>query len=82
MTNRNHYKPGDNYVICDVTGLKIHASKARRRWDGAVVMSSQLEQRHTQEFVKGIKENPKTIFSRPRQENNFLDTNEVTPESL
>lgn len=78
----NHYKPGDNYVIDDVTGLKIRASKSCRRWDNAIVAKDQCEPRHPQEFVRGVKDGKPPQISRPRQALTFLDTNEVTTEDL
>lgn len=76
------YKPGDNYLICDQTGLKIRASQAKKRWDGAIVIADQCEPRHPQEFVKGIKERIAAKVSRPEQTDDFIGTNEVTAESL
>ena len=76
------YKPGDNYVICEVTGLKVRVSETCRRWDNAIVIKSQCEPRHPQEFVRGVKERISARVSRPEQADNFLGTNEVTAESL
>jgi hypothetical protein len=82
MDHPKRYIPGDNYIICDVTGLKVRVSQSRRRWDNALTIKSQCEPRHPQEFVRPKGDKIAADISRPRQAYNFLDTNEVTAEGL
>jgi hypothetical protein len=59
------YVEGDNYVIDDVTGFKIRASDAVRRWDNAVVHYSQNENRHPQDFVRARVDRQLAKVTRP-----------------
>ena len=76
------YKPGDNWCICPVTGLKVRASGMRRRWDGEIVSKEAWERRHPQEFVKARSDKQSAPISRPEQPDIFIEANDVTPESL
>jgi hypothetical protein len=38
----NRHRPGDHYVICDRTGFRTPARKARKEWNGAVVRDRNL----------------------------------------
>ena len=46
------YKPGDNWLVCDVCGCNVYSSAALERWDGAVVCKQDWEPRHEQDFVR------------------------------
>jgi len=50
------YKPGDNWVECDVCGMDIYASDSKKRWDGLVVCPEDWEVRHPQDFVRARKD--------------------------
>lgn len=76
------YKPGDYWCICPVTGLKIRASKMRRRWDGEFVSKEAWEIRHPQEFVRPRADKQSVPIARPEPEDSFIGTNDVTPGSL
>lgn len=49
----DHYRSGDNYMVCDECGLTKRKSEIRKRWDGAMVCRKDWEPRHPQEFVRG-----------------------------
>ncbi len=65
MGSRDFFKLGDFNVICDSCGFKFKGSELRKRWDGAMVCKQDWEPRPLQEFIKGIKEDQATPFSRP-----------------
>jgi hypothetical protein len=60
------YVRGDHYVICDRTGFKVRASRAREDWTGAIVRSDSWEARHPQDFVRGKKDDQRVPDARPR----------------
>lgn len=65
MGRYDYYKPGDWNAECDVCGQKYKASKLKLRWDGLRVCPKDFEYRNPQDFVRGIKDNQSTPFSRP-----------------
>jgi hypothetical protein len=52
MSNDWKYISGDYNIICDVCGVKIKASKSKKRWDGAIVCPYDYEERHIQDFIR------------------------------
>ena len=86
MSKDWNYRSGDWWVICDVCGIKIKASKSRHRWDGFVVCDKDFEHRHSQDFIKVRQDKITVPFMRPRPEDTFtdvtyLDTLTCTPMS-
>ena len=79
---RTKLTPGDWYVWCDRTGMKVPASETVQQWDGQRVWNRVADERHPQDFVRGVREDNSVPFARPKPEDRFLDTNEVTAESL
>lgn len=76
------YIPGDHYVYCDRCGFKTRRSQARRTWDGLLVCAADWEPRNPLDTFKPVRERQTIRDARPEPENVFLDSNEVTPESL
>lgn len=77
------YRPGDFYRICDRCGYKVHASQTARTWDNLWVHRvGCFETRHPQDFVRGRVDVQAVREARPEATDTFLDTNEVTAESL
>ena len=74
MGNRDYFKLGEWNVICDQCGFKFKGSELRDRWDGAKVCRDCWEPRPPQEFVKGIKEDQSTPYSRPENVDIFTNT--------
>jgi hypothetical protein len=60
------YKPGDWNATCFQCGRKHKASQLMRHWQGYWVCSACYEPRHTQDFVKGTKDNPTVPFVQPQ----------------
>ena len=84
MSGRDDFKSGDHRVICDYSGFKIHASKAKRTWDGFLVDERFWEARQQQDLVRGVADKIATPpkFTRPEEDNNFLTANEVVGADL
>ena len=78
----NYFKPGAHNVICDRTGFKIKSTHARKEWNGRLVRRESWEPRHPQDLIEARQEAPGVRDARPRPDDYFVDTNEVTPESL
>jgi hypothetical protein len=75
-----HYKPGDNFVICDECGFKFYASETRMRWDGMIVCSKDWEPRHPQDYVKGRADQQKVTNARP--DDDRFEQSPVTVDDL
>ena len=78
----NFFKPGAHNVICDRTGFKIKSTNARKEWNGRLVRKKSWEPRQPQDLIEAVPESPGVRDARPRPADRFLETNEVTPESL
>ena len=59
------YRPGDNWVACEVCGLNVLSSGAKRRWDGVIVCPEDWEARHPQDFVRARKDRQRPNLARP-----------------
>lgn len=81
MGSRDYLKLGDYNVICDVCRFKYKASECKLRWDNLFVCPHCYEERQPQDFVKGVKDDPRVPIARPDPEPRFV-TGEVDPDSL
>lgn len=68
------YIKGDYWMRCDVCGFDFRFSQMRERWDGLWVCSDDYEERHPQEYVKGIGDFQAVPFARPDSINVFSTT--------
>ena len=82
MSTTNNYRPGDNWVLCDVCGFKHYASDTRKRWDGLRVCRADYETRDPQDFVKGRKDQQRVSVSRPEPADTFVSPNDVKADDL
>lgn len=71
---KSHYKKGDWNVIEDIGGRKVKASQTRLRWDGLRVLDQDYEERHPQDFVRAVPDNPSVPWSRPEERDVYLPT--------
>lgn len=71
MADDLHYVPGDNYLLCDITGFKIRRSKARLQWDNIATFGSHWSPRQPQDLVQAVRDEQYVSLSRPRQQNRF-----------
>lgn len=72
MARDRHYKPGDNWIIDDITGFKVRASEARTQWDGTVVHERIYAPRHPQDFVRGKADRQAAALVRPEPIDEFI----------
>lgn len=67
------YRPGDNYVICDLSGHKIYMSDSVKTWDGLRVDKRYWYPRHPQLDVRAIPERSMAVIDgRPEQPDVFV----------
>lgn len=70
-----HYVGGDNYILDDLSGFKIRASKARIIPGGitgnVAVAPERWEPQQPQDFVTGVRDDQTVQLARPRQQNRF-----------
>lgn len=76
------YVPGDNWIICDISGRKVLMSQSKKTWDGLRVHPDYWYPRHPQLDVKAVPDDQKVVDGRGRTEDYFLDANEVAVEDL
>ena len=78
MADDRHYIGGDNYILDDLSGFKIRASKARLIPGGITgnlaVAPQRWEPQNAQDFVKGVQDDMTVALARPRQRNEFVVT--------
>jgi len=67
------YKPGQWRMICDVCGFEYMNVDMKERWDGAWVCHKDFETRHPQEFGRTVIDEQSVPYSRPEQEDVFID---------
>ncbi len=79
---RKDYRPGDWLITCDRTGYIVYASDTVREWNGLRVRRQSSEERHPQDFVRGVGDDQTVPFARPEPTDVFLATNEITKDDL
>lgn len=73
--------PGDPWVICDLTGLKVRMSQTKKTWDGLRVASSVWYPKHPQLEIRAFPDNPAVQDARSEPTEVFvLGPYEVDPE--
>lgn len=73
MTNRNFFRAGSHYFICDVCGFKYHAEEKRLRWDNAVVCPECYEPRHSLDFIRTREDRQTVSNAKPRPTDSFIE---------
>ena len=59
--------PGDNWIICDLSGKKVLMSQSRKTWDGLRVHPAFWYPRHPQLDLRAIPDHMAVIDGRSRQ---------------
>lgn len=76
MADDRHYRPGDNYLLDDISGFKIRASRAQiipgGITGGLAVSPLRWEIQQPQDFVKGVEDDQSVDLARPRQTDQFV----------
>lgn len=66
MSGADYLRLGDWNAACSMCGRKRKASQLVRNWQGMYRCKEHNEQRHPQDFVRGIKENMSPPFVQPQ----------------
>ncbi len=66
------YKPGDNWIICDISGRRCLMSRSKKTWDGLRVHPDYWYPRHPQLDVKGRPDRPGVVDGRPEGPDRFI----------
>jgi len=61
------FVPGENWIICDISGKKILQSKSRKTWDGLRVAPEFWSPKHPQLSIKPIRERMAVYDGRPQR---------------
>lgn len=61
----DYLSKGEYNVICDRCGKKLKSSKVSKEWTGLIVCGECLDERHPQDFVRGVRDDMKVPFARP-----------------
>jgi hypothetical protein len=61
----DYFAPGQWNFYCDLCGKKAKSGTARKTWEGHYVCASHKEVRNPQDFVRGVKDDQSTPWSRP-----------------
>ena len=69
--------PGSWKIVDDKTGFRVWAEETKTEWNGLQVLAEVFEERHPQDYLTGIPDDPSVPFARPKADPIFLDTNEV-----
>jgi hypothetical protein len=72
MSYKPTYNSGQWIVLCDICGGKYKANELRQRWDGFMVCDRDFEQRHPQDFVRGVADFQAPFFTRPEPQDTFI----------
>ena len=62
---KNYYQPGDWNAVCSMCGRKRKASDLVRNWQGLYRCKDHNEERHPQDFVRGVREVVTVPWAQP-----------------
>ena len=63
---KDWFQPGDWNAACSMCGRKRKASELVRNWQGMYRCKEHNEERHPQDFVRGVKENIGVPWAQPQ----------------
>jgi hypothetical protein len=72
VADDKHYVGGDYYMVDDLTGYKVRASRMKRMWTGEMWRDQSWEPRQPQDFVRGVPDDQTVPIPRPRSVNIFI----------
>lgn len=75
-------QPGDYYVMCDKSGMRVPASQTVKEWTGMRVWRKYYEPRHPQDLLPAPRPTKAVKDARPPGTDYFLSTNEVQVSDL
>ena len=82
MSTHRHYKQGDWLYVCQRCGSDTYASRIKQEWNGLRVCPRCYEERHPQDFVRGVLDNQSVPFANPPVTAVFIEVGDVTPDDL
>ena len=74
MRKLNDFTMGDFNRICDRTGFKVKASDTKREWNHLIVRTKSWEERHPQDFIRGIRDVQAVNDPRPGAQDSLVYT--------
>lgn len=81
-TRNPGWEAGNHWVSCDRCGCDIRAFDAIQEWTGLWVCPDDWEERHPQDFVRGVEDDFAAKEPvRPDPANNFVDHENAFPPS-
>lgn len=80
---REYYEPGGFWRLCQRCGFKRRNYDTRKEWTGLIVCADTcFEDRHPQDFVRGVADRQRVPDPRPEPADVFLDVGDVTESDL
>lgn len=68
------YADGQWNFYCDLCGRKEKSTNGRKTWDNFYVCARHREVRNPQDFVRGVKDDQSTPWSRPKPADQFVQS--------
>ena len=72
MGRSDYYASGDWNFYCDFCGAKEKTKNSMLTWDGYRVCKHHKEIRNPQDFIRGVKDDQTTPWSRPEAPEQFI----------
>lgn len=72
MADADFYASGQFNFFCDLCGRKQKSARAMFTWNGLYVCKHHKEIRNPQDFLRGVKDDQTTPWSRPEAADTFL----------
>jgi len=72
MTASTYYADGQWNFVCDLCSATRKSSDGVKTWNGLYVCSHHKEKRNPQDFLRGVKDNQTTPWSRSEPELQFV----------
>jgi len=72
MGKADFYKDGEWNFTCDLCGAKNKSGDAMKTWQNLYVCKHHREVRNPQDFLRGVRDNQSTPWSRPKPPETFV----------
>lgn len=76
------YIPGDYWMACDRCGRRYRKSVMKKTWNNLWVCPEDFEERHPQEYVRGVQDTITVPVSRPWGPSNLLSQSIIDPSGI
>lgn len=61
---KDYHEPWGWKAVCDICGIVYRGHELRKRWDNMMCCPADMEQRHPQDFIKGLADRQVPPFVR------------------